>query len=121
MGNTATVRCRQSGSWSPVLGKLECTEGVALITGGWYNHVWMNKVEVWGPDGLTKSLSDLPVGLLAHSMEFINGSVLLCGGERHVDKCLKGDYQSSSKGYMDINFNFAMNTIFKGFKNFQQD
>ena len=76
-----------------------CTEGVVLITGGSDGHFnRFSQVEIWGPDGLNRSLSDLPQGRFAHTVFYINAYFLLCGGYDSKEDCLKGEIQQSSKG-----------------------
>ena len=82
----------QTGSWSQLHEeKLACAEGVALLTGGQYAH---KSVEVWGPNGEGKTLSDLPSDVNGHSVDYFDGALYLC----YRWTCWKGEYDVSSKG-----------------------
>ena len=98
MAKGKTVAHCDDGVWTPSLGDFACLEGVALITGGNADYTRQPKVEVWTADGLRKRLSDLPYGLNAHSTDYIDGGLFLCGGRSNLETCLKGDYQPSTKG-----------------------
>ena len=88
---SAMMTC-QSGLWTPPHeDKLACIEGVALITGGSPKG---KNVEVWGPNGENKTLSDLPADVNSHSLDYLDGSLYLC----LLSTCWKGEYDESSKG-----------------------
>ena len=90
------------GVWTTSLGDLQCLEAVALITGGMIDNFNISsplqEVEVWTEDGQRKRLSDLPYKNLYHSVDYIDGGLYLCGGGGNKTKCLKGEYQPSTKG-----------------------
>ena len=88
--------------WLPSLDQVGCVEGVALITGGYYSK-FIAQVEVYGPDELKYSLSNLPQKIREHSVDYIDGSVFLCGGQGNKNLCLKGEYQAWTKGSMSLN------------------
>ena len=79
---------------SSFLGDSACLEAVALVTGGSDGG---GKVEVWTADGLRKKLSDLPYQIHYHSVDYIDGRLILCGSIDDI-KCLKGKYQPLTKG-----------------------
>ena len=96
-----TVVTCDYGVWTPSLTSVVCLEAVVLIAGGFYG-TRTNQVEVWAADGKSKRLSDIPLEITGHSVDYIGGGLLLCGG--NVDdlginnKCFMGEYQPSTKG-----------------------
>ena len=102
MAKGKTVSTCDSGVWTPLLEDLQCLEAVALITGGFDDSRKLQEVEVWKGDGQRKRLSDLPRVISDHSVDYIDGALLLCGGydRRSRNKCLKGEYQPSTKGIL---------------------
>ena len=81
----------QSGLWSPPSSVLACVEGVALVTLG-----GTSSVEVYGPGGLTKRLSNMK-DRFGHSLDYLEGAVYQCGGYL-VNFCLRGVPNHASKG-----------------------
>ena len=89
-----TVAQLMLGKWSPALDQFSCTESVLLFTGG---ETSRRSVEVYG-NRLHLSLSDLPAESYHHAAGFVNGKVLLCGGNRRLKDCLKGEYNKMDNG-----------------------
>ena len=58
---------------------MSCTQGVALIAGGWDAFNYYQYVEVYSSN-VHLQLPDLPVEYYGHVMEYINGDVLICSG-----------------------------------------
>ena len=90
------TKCRL-GVWSPALSKVACTEGVALITGG-YPDVKM--VEVYGP-GLTRVLRPLSFVTYGHTLVYAEGRVYICGMNpllAYPRNCVVGKYDQEEKG-----------------------
>ena len=78
-----------------------CLQGAALVSGGLHGSSRLAEVEVWTEDGQSKRLSDLPDSIQRHSMDYVYGELFVCGGkdgDGSSDKCLKGEYQPSTKG-----------------------
>ena len=101
-----SVASFESGLWTPSLDQLECTEGVVLITGGLKRvsgkQSRMSQVEIWGPNGLSRSLSNLSEASASHTTFYIDGHVILCGTfGRDGKDCLIGEFHPASKGKND--------------------
>ena len=93
----------QSGAWTPAPNSFTCIEMVALITGGFgisSTIVRGVEVEVFGPNGFNKTLSNLPGSRRRHSVDYLDGALYLCGGSGITaeEGCLKGEYQNNTKG-----------------------
>ena len=84
----------KSGQWSPPLDQLSCVESILLLTGGQPN---FRSVEVYA-NGFHRLLSDLPQDRHGHSANFVNGSILLCGGSDQASACLKGEFSREKSG-----------------------
>ena len=101
-----TISTYTSEAWTPSLEDLQCLEGAALIVGGMHDRrTRLQDIEVYTADGQRRMLSDLPQAISLHSVDYIDGALLLCGGKDNDggrrssrDKCLKGEYQPSTKG-----------------------
>lgn len=92
--------CR-SGAYSPAVSQMACVEAAVLVAGGYRRNPnsFLTSVEVFGANGLKKTLSNLPVTRYAHTLEYANGELYACGGySGNSNRCWKGTYQSSSKG-----------------------
>ena len=70
--NKTVITC-EDGQWSEAP---ECVAAVAIITGG---GPFCPTVEVYG-ENLHKKLPDLPDSRYYHSLQLVNGVLLLCGG-----------------------------------------
>ena len=103
--SAVTIAC-QFGNWTPVslVSPDICTEGVALVTGGKTNSLMSisSKAEAYihsrSSRLLATSIFDF-VEVSAHTLDYVNGILLLCGGRTHADRCMKGVYQASRKGW----------------------
>ena len=88
----------QSGLWSP--SGLSCVEGIALVTGG-FNGGSIPMVEVYGPGGISKRLSDNQA-IHAHSLDYLDGAVYMCGGAEKSSGlsniCFRGELNIPNKG-----------------------
>ena len=104
-----TVTQKKSGKWNPSLDQFSCTESVILLTGGKGNN---GVVEVYGK-GFHQHLSDLPFPIFDHTADFINGMVLLCGGDKNKQKCMKGIYNKKKSGKNQQFFRFEHLPHFK--------
>ena len=88
--NKSRTTCDDS-AWSPPLSSMVCVEGVALIVGGASSGDGDRKVvEIYGPD-LHDRLPDLPDQREVHTVDYVDGQVLLCGGRVSgtYDSCLQ--------------------------------
>ena len=87
----------QSGIWYP--SDLACVEGIALVTGG-YNGEEVSAVEVYGPGGMSKRLSDNQA-IYDHSLDYLEGAVYMCGGANSPglsNICFRGELNVPNKG-----------------------
>ena len=92
---------------SPASSNLEKTssENLAVLIIGGDGYSFGKKVEVWSPTGsCNKQLPDLPDYRNYHDSALLDGSPILCGGERTLKSCLKMNSEqnwetfTSSKG-----------------------
>lgn len=95
------TRCKM-GIWSPALSQMACTEGVALLTGGWPD---VKTVEAYGP-GLTRVLAPLGFNMYEHTLAYAEGKVFICGMNpllAYPRNCVVGKYDQEEKGnYCDF-------------------
>ena len=86
----------QSGLWS--LSDLACVEGIAFVTGG-FNGEEVSAVEVYGPGGMSKRLSDSQA-IHGHSLDYLEGAVYMCGGATSwvSNTCFRGELNIHNKG-----------------------
>merc|ERR1712013_681601 len=74
------VSCTRSGTWSEDPRGLECEEAVMLVTGG---DGGLNQAEVYSStNSCITSLPPLPDLRQKHTVDYVSGNVLLCGGVR---------------------------------------
>ena len=70
-----------SGMWTANPAEVSCTEGVALVTGGWSSSEGNSPMEVYGPGGMRIMLGLLPLYRYKHTSVYAGGgSVVVCGG-----------------------------------------
>ena len=68
---------------------MTCTEAVALITGGWLANDHRS-VEVYSNNiQCNQLLPDLPEERLDHTLDYVDGRILLCGGYNTGKSCLE--------------------------------
>ena len=68
-----------------VLGRM--LNPVVLLTGG--SSQMGGSVEVYSPSGsCNKELEDIPYKFVDHSIDFFNGEIIICGGQRSRTRCL---------------------------------
>merc|ERR1712073_146951 len=59
---------------------MTCPAALALVTGGYGNG---QSVEIYSSDGsCNRQLSDLPDNRYAHTVNYVDGYILLCGGDQ---------------------------------------
>jgi len=78
-----------SGTWSTPLGEMTCPAAVALVTGGKSAE---KSVEIYSSDGsCNRDLPELPDDRKDHTIDNVDGDILLCGGSnvRQMTSCLK--------------------------------
>ena len=95
----------QSGAYSPAASQMACVEAAVLVTGGYScsPRRSFSTVEVFGANGLNKTLSNLPTLRHLHTVDYINGELYLCGGHPgNTTRCWRGTYKPSTKGKGDI-------------------
>jgi len=79
-----------SGTWSTPLEEMTCPAALALVTGG--TKIKERSVELYSSDGsCNKFLPPLPHRRKFHTIDNVNGDILLCGGSRSRQRtsCLK--------------------------------
>ena len=83
LGYTAynrTVTTCTNNIWTTTPQHMSCYVSVALITGGRPNY---RTVEIYSSDGsCNKQLPDLPDDRYQHTVDYVDGQLLLCGGDR---------------------------------------
>jgi len=82
----SSVSCTRSGTWSEDPRGLECEEAVMLVTGG---DGGLNQAEVYSStNSCITSLPTLPDLRQKHTVDYVSGNVLLCGGYSSPLTCL---------------------------------
>ena len=86
--NNSLTSC-SGGSWTIPPEDMSCEVGVALITGG-FNDNAKRSVEIYSTDGSCHmTLPSLPDDRTDHTVDFVDGHVLLCGGDYTQTDCIK--------------------------------
>ena len=88
-----TVTSCVAGDWSTSPPEMTCSPAVVLVTGG-----GTASVEIYSSDGRCDQLLSgrLPDERLAHSVDYVDGQVLLCGGALTETSCLEMDRSTFS-------------------------
>ena len=77
-----------SRTWDADFKEMYCTEGVALVTGGWNTNNAGFSVEVYGPD-MGMMIHKEQFYKYGHKVSYIDDFLVICGGFSQDKKCYK--------------------------------